>query len=426
MPVLLHGDEVAAVKREPVLHEKFGDQIPFADEAWYQGFATPYYTESHVEFRKKVRDFTEREIIPYVHEWDEAGEMPHELRKKAYAAGLYGLWPKEHGGNPPDGCDIFHSMILNSEMSRCGSGGLMAALLTPTAIALPPILAYGTDEMKERVAPPCVKGDSVISLAVTEPWVGSDLANLKTTARREGDFYIVNGQKKFITGGGYADFFTTAVRTGDEESGMMGVSLLLLEKDMPGLKIRRMKTQGWWMSYTAHLTFEDVKVPIKNLIGEENQGFMPIMQNFNMERFGGVVQCLRFARVCLEDSVRWARQRQTFGKRLIQHQVIRQKVANMAKEIEAIQAWTDFAALQYMEGIDPITLGRTTALMKVAATQMLERCAREASQILGGASYIRGGMGERIERIYREVRVLAIGGGSEEILLDLAARMAKL
>lgn len=337
--------------------------------------------------------------------------------------GLNGLWPAEWGGNAPKDADIFHHIIFSDEVCRVGSGGMMAAIFTPNSIALPPILHHASDAIKQKVIPRVVRGEATICLAVTEPWGGSDVASIRTRAIRKGDFYYVTGEKKFITGGGYADFFTTAVRTGDD-AGMGGISLLLLEKDMPGITVRRIKTTGWWMSYTAHIVFDNVKVPVSNLIGQENQGFLPIMTNFNMERFGGIVMCLRFARVCLQDAVEYARVRKTFGKNLNSNQVIRHKFVAMASRIEALQAWTEWAASQ-VGAVNDVVLGKTMAMMKVEATRMLEYCSREACQVLGGASYVRGGPGERIERISREVRVVAIGGGSEEILVDFAAKLAK-
>jgi len=294
-----------------------------------------------------------------------------------------------------------------------------------SGIGLPPVLLFGSEYLKEKVARDCVTGKKLTALAVTEPWAGSDVANIQTTARREGDYYIVNGQKKFITGGLKASFFTTAVRTGSE--GMEGISLLLLEKEMPGITIRRLKTQGWWPSTTTHIIFEDVKVPVQNLIGKENEGFKYIMYNFNNERLSGIAVANRSARVCLEEAIRYARNRKTFGKRLIDHQVIRHKIAEMVRGIESTQAMVENICFQLSnENSNLRLLGGLIALLKVQASKNMELCAREASQILGGASYLRTGPGEKVERIYREVRVMAIGGGSEEILNDLAMRMAKL
>ena len=207
---------------------------------------------------------------------------------------------------------------------------------------------------------------------------------------------------------------------------MNGISLLLLERNMPGITCKKMPTQGWASSNTAYITFDDVKVPVENVIGEENQGFLAIMLNFNHERFAGIVMSLRGCRVCVEEAIKYARVRQTFGKRLIDHQVIRHKIAEMVRRVESAQAWLEQVAFQMNNGVDPRAIGGTLALMKVNTTQALEFCAREASQIFGGASCIRGGVGAKIERTYRDVRIAAIGGGSEEVMRDLAMRQARL
>ena len=367
----------------------------------------------------------EKELTPYVHEWDEEGTFPPELHEKAYRAGIYGaIWPEKYGGTPPAKFDAFHDLILIDELSRCAAGGVLWSCFFCFGIALPPILNIGSDYLKDKVARDVITGQKIMCLAVTEPSSGSDVAGLTTTARREGDYFIVNGAKKFITGGMKADYFTTAVRTGGE--GMGGISLLLLEKGMPGISVRRMKTQGWWISNTAYITFEDVRVPVRNLIGEENKGFYSIMSNFNHERFVLAAMANRYARVCLEESIKYGRVRKTFSKRLMDHQVIRHKVAEMAREVESTHALLELIAYQMASGVDDRQFAGLIALAKVQATKTMELCTREASQIFGGASCIRGGQGEKVERLYRETRVNAIGGGSEEVLMDLAMRQAKL
>lgn len=303
------------------VEQPFGEGIPFGDPYWYSGeFKSPYYKETHAVFRAKVRSFIETEVKPFIHEWDESGVYPKELHEKAYRAGVLSpTMPVEYGGTPPIDFDAFHDLILVDELARCGAGGLLWAVFLSYGIALPPILTVGSQYLKDLVARDVITGKKIMSLAVTEPYVGSDVANLQTTAHREGDYFIVNGEKKFITSGMYASFFTTAVRTGG--SGMKGVSLLLIEANTPGITVRRQKTQGWWTSATTFITFEDVKVPVKNLIGSENAGFHSIMTNFNHERFVLGATSNRYARICLEDAIKYARVRKTFGKRLLDHPV---------------------------------------------------------------------------------------------------------
>jgi acyl-CoA dehydrogenase len=242
---------------------------------------SPFYTEEHEAFRRTVRRFVEREIMPHVDQWDEAEEFPRELYAKASAAGLLQLgFPEEYGGVPTD---PFFGIVKAEEMARHGSGGVNASLNSHT-IGSPPIAALGPEWMKRKVLPEVLAGEKISALAITEPSGGSDVANLKTTARRDGDHYVVNGSKMFITSGMRADYYTVAVRTGGP--GASGVSLLLIERDREGFGRTKLKKMGWWASDTAQLFFDDVRVPVDNLIGQENKGFIGIMLNFNQERLG--------------------------------------------------------------------------------------------------------------------------------------------
>ncbi|WP_444912831.1 acyl-CoA dehydrogenase family protein [Microbulbifer sp. PAAF003] len=374
--------------------------------------ASPFYDEGHQEWRTQLRRFVDREITPYITEWDEDGQLPAELWKKAAEVGLLQMsYPENYGGIETD---VFHMIVAAEELARPGAGGLYASLMVH-GIALPPLLHYGSEALKDQVIPSVLRGEKHISLAVTEPGAGSDVANLQCRAERDGGDYIVTGEKTYITGGMRANWFTTAVRTGEE--GFGGISLLLIPADAEGVSRQLLdKKQGWWCSDTASIFFEQVRVPVSNLIGGENQGFLPIVHNFNRERLGIAASCVEFSRVCLQDAIEWAQERQTFGKRLANHQVIRHKFAQMLQRINATQAYLDLCA--WAEQQHQLKVA-DIALLKVQATETLEFCAREAMQVLGGAGYMRG---SRVERIYREVRVNAIGGGSEEIMRDLASR----
>jgi acyl-CoA dehydrogenase len=375
---------------------------------------SPHYDESHEAVCDTVRRFVEREIIPHVDAWEAAGELPRSLHKKAAEAGILGLgYPAEFGGTGNADFDIFHSLVQSEELCRPGAGGIPASLMTH-GIGLPPILAMGSETMKARIAPEVLSGDKIIALGITEPSGGSDVANIRTKAERKGASYIVNGSKTYITSGMRADYVTLAVRTGGP--GMGGISLLLVETNRPGFTRTALAKMGWHASDTATLHFDDVEVPAENLIGPENGGFMGIMRNFNGERLGMAQQAAAYARVCFEDALEWAQQREVFGKPLVRNQAIRHKLADMIRQINATQAFIDQCA--WSVKADKAFPG-DFALLKVQATRTMEFCAREACQILGGASFMRGC---RVERIYREVRVMAIGGGSEEIMFDLAGR----
>jgi acyl-CoA dehydrogenase len=378
--------------------------------------ANLYYTTEHDAFRETLRRFVAKEIEPFVAQWDEAEIFPRELYKKAADIGLLGLgFPEEFGGVGE--VDAFYNVIAMQELARAGAGGLNASLLSHT-IGAPPIARAGLPELKARVLPGILTGEKISALAITEPGGGSDVANLRTTARRDGDHYIVNGSKTFITSGMRADYFTVAVRTGGEGRG--GVSLLLIESDRPGFARTPLKKMGWWMSDTATLYFDNLRVPVGNLLGEENKGFQVIMGNFNSERLGLAAACNAFAQVCVDDTIAYARERQTFDKRLIDHQVVRHKIVDMAMRVNATQAYLENLTWRVTQGESPVA---EICMVKNQATLTMEFCAREAVQTFGGAGYMRG---PKVERIYREVRVNAIGGGAEEIMRDLAARQMGL
>lgn len=378
--------------------------------------ASPYYTDDHEIFRDQTRRFVEREIAPNVEKWEAAESLPRELHRKAAEAGLLQIgFPEAYGGTEVP--DLFYMIVLTEELARAGSGGVIASLMSH-GIGTPPIVHTGTHEQKQRFVAPVLAGEKIAALAITEPGGGSDVANLKTRAERDGEHYVVNGSKTFITSGMRADFLTVAVRTGGP--GMGGVSLLLIEGDTPGFSRSPLKKMGWWASDTATLYFDNCRVPVANRIGPENAGFMAIMMNFNNERLMLAAQASGFAQVCYEESLAYARTRETFGKPLIRNQVIRHKLVDMRMRIDAVRAHLDVLAWRVSRKQMPVA---EVCLLKNHATTMLEWVANEAMQILGGAGYLQG---SKIERIYRETKVLTIGGGSLEIMKDLAGRQMGL
>ncbi|MEJ8822583.1 acyl-CoA dehydrogenase family protein [Variovorax humicola] len=380
-----------------------------------------YFSPDHEQFRTSLRDFVAREITPHVNAWDEAETFPRALYERAAELGVQGLgYPEAYGGTP---ADLFYQLVVAEEFARCGCGGVQASM-NSHSIALPPILAAGSDELKRRVIPPVLAGRKIAALAVTEPSGGSDVASLRTTAVRDGDHYVVNGEKTFITSGMRADFITTAVRTDPAVKGAGGISVLVIDGDTPGLTRTSLKKMGWWSSDTAHLRFDDCRVPVANLVGVENQGFKTFMNNFNGERLFMSALACSLAEVCLEEAVDWTRQRTTFGVPLSQRQVVRHKLMDMTMRIDAARTLVyDLAYRIEHKLADPARLVARVCLAKVQATQAMQFCADQAVQLLGGMGYMRG---TRSERIYREVKVMMIGGGSEEIMKDLAARQLGL
>jgi len=404
-------------------HEKFGSQIPICEPAWYQGAKSPYYRKSHAEFRNRVRKFVDERIVPNIDDWiDLPKGYPKNLHVTAFQEGIQGIiYEAKYGGTRPADFDAFHELILWDEMGRIGGTGILGQMAI-NSMALPPILLAGSKQQKDRVAKDVIQGRKNISLCISEPGYGSDVANIETKAELKGDYYIVNGAKKWISGALMADFFTVAVRTGTKQDGLSGLSLLLMDKEMPGISIRKMRTSGDHSHHIGFITFEDVKVHKSNLIGQEGMGFYYVVFNFNHERFIIAAGTCRMARMCYEEALNWSLERKTFGKELHQHQAIRMKLAEMAFRIESLQDNLEKVAYQFSQGVPDKEMGEMCALLKVNASRTFEYCAREASQIFGGSSIVREGRGKVIERLSREVRSSAIPGGSEEILLDFAMR----
>ena len=377
----------------------------------------PFDTEERRAFRDTIAGFVAAEIAPYADAWDEAGDVPWELHAKVGALGVWGFGIDEkYGGLGFDDC--FMRLAYSEEFAKCGATGVQAAL-NGRMISLDPIQRLASEDIRMRVLPDVIAGRKGSSLAITEPSGGSDVASLRTRAERDGNHFRLNGEKTFITGGMKSDFFVVGARTGGP--GLGGISLFLVEADAPSFSRTPLKRKmGWWASDQATLHFDDCRVPAENMMGEEDKGFLAIVQNFNLERLGLAASCLGMMKVCMEDSIQWARERETFGRPLITRQVIRHKIADMSARIDATEAYLNQICWQINAGDMPIA---EICKAKVFATKSLEFCASEAMQILGGAGYLRG---NRIERVYREVKVMAIGGGSEEIMRDLAARQMGL
>ena len=377
----------------------------------------PFDTTERRSFRDSIATFVEKEIKPYADEWDEAGDFPWELHEKIGALGVFGFGIDEkYGGLGFDDC--FMRAAYGEELSKCGANGIPAGL-NARSISISPIEKLASGDIKDRFLKDIVLGRIGAGLAITEPSGGSDVANLKTTARKDGNHFVLNGSKTFITGGMKSDCFVVGARTGG--SGLAGISLFFVEADMPGFSRTPLeKKMGWWASDQATLYFDECRVPAENMMGTEDHGFIEIMENFNLERIGIIAACLGMMKVCLEESIDWAKSRETFGKPLIKSQVIRHKIADMSSKIDATEALLNHLCWQVNQGEIPVA---EICKAKFFTTKALEFCASEAMQIFGGAAYLRG---NKVERIYREVKVLAIGGGSEEIMRDLAVRQMGL
>jgi acyl-CoA dehydrogenase len=375
-----------------------------------------YFDESHNILRQSVRKFLEREVLPYIDEWEDKEEFPRELYSKAAAAGFLGLrCPEDLGGTP---ADVFHIIAFTEEFLRSGSVGLTSGIGS-YGIAIPPILSMGTEEQKQRFIPPVLRGEKIAALGITEPDAGSDVASIRTRAVRDGDEYIVNGAKTFITSGCRADFVTTAVRTGGEGYG--GVSLLVIETNTPGFQVaRKIRKMGWNASDTAELAFEDCRVPVANLLGEEGRGFYGIMENFQYERLSLAVMAHQVAQIAYEESLRYAQTRQAFGKPLTGFQVTRHKLVDMATKITAAREFNYRLAARMAEGENVVT---EVSMAKNFACEVCDKVVYDAVQIHGGYGYAREYL---VERLYRDARILSIGGGTTEIMKEIISKTLQI
>jgi acyl-CoA dehydrogenase len=366
------------------------------------------------ELRDLVRRFTERDVVPQLDAWERAGEVPRSLHRTAGELGLLGAgFPVAAGGgggNLRDTATITEELILAG-----GSSGLVAALFT-LGIALPHILAAGDPALIDAYVRPTLRGELIGALAVTEPDGGSDVAGLRTTARREGDHYVVNGAKTFITSGARADFVTTAVRTGGPGPG--GVSLLVVDTSTAGFTVtRRLDKLGWHCSDTAELSYVDVVVPAGRLVGAEGTGFAQIIRHFASERLSLAVQACAIAQRCLALTVEWCRHRQTFGEPLLHRQVVRHRLAELARQITVARAyvWSLVDRTSEGERLSPVEV----AMAKNTAVSACDRAVDEAVQLHGGTGYLRG---SEVERHYRDARIMGIGGGATEIMNEIIAK----
>jgi acyl-CoA dehydrogenase len=369
--------------------------------------------DTHDQLRAQARLFATREIAPHAHAWEEAGEFPRELYAKLAATGLLGVaYPESLGGS---GGDFSHVMAVQEELIVHGTSVGTVVGLGSHGIALPPIIRFGGEALQQRIVPPVLRGEWVSALAITEPGGGSDVANLRTRAVREGDHYVVNGTKTFITSGTRADVVTTAVRTG--KAGHGGVSLLVVERGTPGFRVsRKLEKMGWWASDTAELSFEDCRVPVQNLVGEENQGFGAIMTNFAAERLFLAGSCVAIAELAYRQSVSYAREREAFGKTLTGFQVVRHKLAEMVTRLAAARALTNEAVVRTVAGELVFSL---CAMAKNVATDMCSFVCDQAVQIHGGYGYMREYV---VERLYRDARLYPIGGGTREIMNEIICK----
>jgi acyl-CoA dehydrogenase len=378
----------------------------------------PPFTEEHADLRASIRRFVEKELAPHADEWEDARWFPNEVFAKLASNGFLGLkYPQEHGG---EGGDHLHDAVFVEELSHCGSGGLAAGVGAHVGIATPPIFKFGTEEQKQRFLVPAIKGEKIAALGITEPGAGSDVAGIRTRARKVDGGWVVNGSKTFITNGLRADVVVTAVKTTDE-GGHGGLSFLLIEKGMEGFTVsKKLEKMGWHASDTAELAFQDVFVPDENLLGQENRGFYLIVANFQWERLLMALGAVAAMQSLLDSSVSYSLEREAFGRPIGKFQAIRHKVAGMATKLEASRALTYHALRLFHEGHDAT---REVTMAKLLSQRAACEVADDAIQIHGGAGYMKE---YGIERAARDLRLGPIGGGTDEVMKEILGRQMGL
>ena len=378
----------------------------------------PPFTEEHEELRQTVRRFVATELRPHSMQWEDEEWFPNEVFTKMAAVGLLGLkYPEEYGGQ---GGDHLHDAVLTEELARCGSGGLAAGIGAHIGIATPPVFKFGTEDQKRRYLVPAIRGEKIAALGITEPGAGSDVAGIRTFAKKVDGGYVVNGSKTFITNGVRADFVVTAVKT-TQEGGHHGLSFLILESSMEGYSVsKKLEKMGWRASDTAELAFQDVFVPEENLLGEEHKGFYLIMANFQWERLLMALGSASAMQVMLERTIQYALEREAFGRPIARHQAIRHKIAEMAVKAETGRAVTHNALRLFHEGQDAL---KEVTIAKLKTQRDAFDVADDALQVFGGAGYMKE---YEIERAARDARLGPIGGGTDEIMKEILSKQLGL
>lgn len=376
--------------------------------------ASYYFTEEHKLFRQSLRTFIDKEVQPNIDQWEEDRRIPREVWKKMGDMGFLGLaFPEEYGGS---NLDYFYDVIFNEELGRVNSGGFVITQQVTQYMAGPYVMKYGSDFLKQKYLPGIISGEKLCSIGITEPGAGSDAQNIQTRAIRQGDHYIVNGSKTFITNGVYGDFIITVVKT-DPNAGAKGVSLLIIEQSMEGVSARKLKKLGWHASDTAELSFDNVKVPVENLIGVEGRGFYYLMNGLQLERTCFVPSSVVSMEVAIDKALQYMSEREAFGKPISKFQVLRHRIAQLASEVEALKAFGYYCADLYNRGVYDVKL---CSMAKLISTELQEKVATQCLQFYGGYGF----MEEYPQaRMYRDVRVGTIGGGSSEIMREIISKM---
>lgn len=373
-----------------------------------------HFTEEHQMFRQSLRDFLAKEVSPHIEQWEQQGFVPKEVYKKLGDMGYFGIaLPEKYGGLA---LDYFYSIIFSEEVVRVNSGGFGAAMGSHASLALVHINAEGNEVQKQKYLVPGIKGDLIGCLAITEPFGGSDVAAIRTTAVKEGNHFIINGSKTFITNGVYSDFIVAAVKT-DPSSRSGGISMIVIDQDTPGVSATKLDKLGWRASDTGEIAFDQVKVPVENLLGAQDQGFYYIMQHFALERLMMAVGGVAMATYALEVTLKYMAEREAFGRKINRFQALRHRVAQMASEIEMNKQFVYTVAHRYEQG-DYVV--KEAAMAKLLGTQLSDKVVYDCLQMFGGYGYMED---YPLARMFRDSRLGTIGGGTSEIMCEIISKM---
>ncbi|RZS93084.1 acyl-CoA dehydrogenase family protein [Aquimarina brevivitae] len=373
-----------------------------------------YFTEEHDLFRESLRDFLQKEVVPHVDKWEESGTIDRFIWKKFGEMGYFGIpYPEEYGGMD---LDLFYTIIFLEELQRINSGGFAAAMWAHVYLAMTHINAEGDDRIKSEYLAPSISGDKIGCLCITEPFGGSDVAGMRTTAVKDNDHYVINGSKTFITNGVYSDYLVVAAKTNPEQ-GNKGISIFVIDRDTPGVSATKLNKLGWRASDTGEIAFDNVKIPVANLMGEENKGFSYIMQHFALERLIMGVNAHARAEYALEYALQYMSEREAFGKKINEFQALRHTVAEIASEIEMCKEFNYSITKRLDQGLYVV---KEASMSKLLSTKMADEAIYKCLQLLGGYGYMED---YPLARMFRDSRLGPIGGGTSEILKEIIAKM---
>ncbi len=373
-----------------------------------------YFSEEHEMFRESLRAFMKKEVIPNIDQWEEAKQIPRDVWKKMGDMGFLGLsYPEEFGGSD---LDFFYDVIFCEEIAKVFSGGFAITQAVIQYMSGPYILKYGSQRLKEKYLPGIISGEAISCIGISEPTAGSDVANIKTTAVLEGDHYVVNGSKTFITNAVYGDFVVCVVKT-DPKAGPDGVSLLVVDLDNEGVSRTKLKKLGWHASDTAELAFDNVKVPKENLIGQEGQGFYYLMGGLQVERLVGVIMGYSACESAMQYTLQYMSERSAFGRPINKFQVLRHRMAQLASEIESCKQFVLYCSRL---NNDEKYAVKECSMAKLLATELSDKTMTQCLQSFGGYGYIED---FKIARMFRDSRIGTIGGGTSEIMREIIAKM---